>query len=301
MVLGHERNSRPGAARPSRSELSCGTSNSLPRNKRTPNFPGQRRSPIISGAQPGISVRSVSMNDPGQGSGIRRARRLSRVDLVGTRAARRDHAGDRPDRSLQRIKDGKLSLDRAALGPLVDAVRRSDERTNAARLRRDASVRETTTGSRSLTSLRRRATRSRRPDARLTPYASWRKFPDGAAKATVHLPLCCFPAYRNDGKPSRVKVLKPGPSDRSRRSRPNSRFAQTEMYDEPFHVPEPDDVILEERWASGEWFRSGAIWKLGKGRVFYFRPGHETLPIYKQPIPLRIVTNAVRWLGTVLG
>ena len=53
---------------------------------------------------------------------------------------------------------------------------------------------------------------------------------------------------------------------------------QTEMYDEPFHVPEPDEVILEERWASGEWFRSGAVWKLGRGKVFYFRPGHETFP-----------------------
>ena len=76
------------------------------------------------------------------------------------------------------------------------------------------------------------------------------------------------------------------------------QIPQTEMYDEPFHVPEPDEVILEERWASGEWFRSGAIWKLGQGRVFYFRPGHETYPIYKQPIPLRILTNAVRWLGS---
>jgi trehalose utilization protein len=38
-----------------------------------------------------------------------------------------------------------------------------------------------------------------------------------------------------------------------------SASAQTEMYDEPFHVPEPDEVIFEERWASGEWFRSGAI------------------------------------------
>ena len=35
---------------------------------------------------------------------------------------------------------------------------------------------------------------------------------------------------------------------------------RTEMYDEPFHVPEPDEVILEERWAGGEWLRSGAFW-----------------------------------------
>jgi trehalose utilization protein len=112
-------------------------------------------------------------------------------------------------------------------------------------------------------------------DSRLTPDVAWRKFPDGRTIATVHLPLCCFPAYRADGKLSRVKVLKPDhPIVRGVPA--EFDVAQTEMYDEPFHVPEPDEVILEERWASGEWFRSGAIWKLGKGRVFYFRPGHET-------------------------
>jgi trehalose utilization protein len=71
---------------------------------------------------------------------------------------------------------------------------------------------------------------------------------------------------------------------------------QTEMYDEPFHVPEPDQVIFEERWEAGEWFRSGMVWNLGKGKVFYYRPGHETYPVYKEPIPLKILTNAARWL-----
>lgn len=66
-------------------------------------------------------------------------------------------------------------------------------------------------------------------------------------------------------------------------------------------MPDPDEVILEERWASGEWFRSGAIWKIGHGRIFYFRPGHETFPIFKQPIPLKILTNAVRWLASGAG
>jgi trehalose utilization protein len=60
-------------------------------------------------------------------------------------------------------------------------------------------------------------------------------------------------------------------------------------------VPEPDDVILEERWATGEWFRSGMLWRLGKGIVFYFRPGHETFPVYKEQLPLKILSNAVRW------
>jgi trehalose utilization protein len=70
------------------------------------------------------------------------------------------------------------------------------------------------------------------------------------------------------------------------------------MYVEPFHVPEQDEVIFEERWASGEWIRSGAIWKLGKGRVFYFRPGRETYPVFMQALPLLILTNAVRWLAS---
>ena len=42
---------------------------------------------------------------------------------------------------------------------------------------------------------------------------------------------------------------------------------QTEMYDEPFHVPKPDFVILEERWDAGEHFRSGSLWLVDKGWV----------------------------------
>lgn len=133
-------------------------------------------------------------------------------------------------------------------------------------------------------------------DTRITPYHSVRKFPDGREVVNVHLPYCCFPAYRNDGKPSHVKVLN--------RSHPILKdipaefdLPNTEMYDEPFHVPEPNEVILEERWATGEWFRSGMIWRLGKGYVFYFRPGHETFSVYKQELALRILGNAVQWLG----
>lgn len=69
---------------------------------------------------------------------------------------------------------------------------------------------------------------------------------------------------------------------------------RTEMYDEPFHVPEPDEVVVEERWESGEWFRSVMVWKIGAGRVVSIRPGHETYPIFKDPHMLRLVENAVR-------
>jgi trehalose utilization protein len=132
---------------------------------------------------------------------------------------------------------------------------------------------------------------------RLTPYVDCRKFPDGAEKATVFLPICCFPAYRADGKPSSVKILKP--EHPIAKGLPEKfEIPQTEMYAEPFHVPEPDEVVLEERWATGEWFRSGMVWKLGKGRIFYFRPGHETYPVYKEKPVLQILENAVRWLGS---
>jgi trehalose utilization protein len=63
-------------------------------------------------------------------------------------------------------------------------------------------------------------------------------------------------------------------------------------------VPPPDAVIFEERWETGEWFRSGSLWQLGPGKVFYFRPGHETYPVYKEVTVLRIIENAVRWLGS---
>jgi len=40
------------------------------------------------------------------------------------------------------------------------------------------------------------------------------------------------------------------------------------------------------------------LWNVGKGRVFYFGPGHETYRIYFQAEPLKIIGNAAQWLGT---
>jgi trehalose utilization protein len=67
----------------------------------------------------------------------------------------------------------------------------------------------------------------------------------------------------------------------------------TEMYNEASHVPEPDEVVFEETWATGERFRSGMVWQLGKGHVVYFRLGHETYRVFKQPELFRFLENAV--------
>ena len=72
---------------------------------------------------------------------------------------------------------------------------------------------------------------------------------------------------------------------------------QTEMYNEVFTIPEPDAVVFFETWDKGEKFRSGCCWALGEGRVFYFRPGHETYPVFHQEETLKVVHNAVLWSG----
>ncbi len=51
-------------------------------------------------------------------------------------------------------------------------------------------------------------------DERPTPFAVARKYPRGFTDLTLHLPYCCFPAYRGDGKPSQVRVLIARSSDR---------------------------------------------------------------------------------------
>ncbi|GAB4307441.1 MAG: trehalose utilization protein ThuA [Promethearchaeota archaeon] len=68
-----------------------------------------------------------------------------------------------------------------------------------------------------------------------------------------------------------------------------------EMYGEPFDVPRPDDVVFISWYEGGEVFRSGLTWHRGRGKVFYFQPGHETYPIYHQKEVLHVIANAVRW------
>ncbi len=68
-----------------------------------------------------------------------------------------------------------------------------------------------------------------------------------------------------------------------------------EMYGEPFGIPEPQETVLISWFQGGEVFRSGATWTRGAGRVFYFRPGHETYPTYFDPNVGHLLRNAVRW------
>ncbi len=68
-----------------------------------------------------------------------------------------------------------------------------------------------------------------------------------------------------------------------------------EMYGEPFGIPTPDELIFISWFTGGEVFRSGATWQRGNGRIFYFRPGHETYPTYHQSEVQKVIANSVQW------
>ncbi len=72
-----------------------------------------------------------------------------------------------------------------------------------------------------------------------------------------------------------------------------------EMYGEFFDIPQPDALVFISWFQGGEVFRSGACWYRGRGKVFYFQPGHETLPIYHHSEVQQVITNAVRWCAPV--
>jgi trehalose utilization protein len=68
-----------------------------------------------------------------------------------------------------------------------------------------------------------------------------------------------------------------------------------EMYGEHFDIPAPDELVMVSWFEGGEVFRSGCTFKRGKGKIFYFRPGHETYPTYYNKEVQRVITNAVKW------
>ncbi len=74
-----------------------------------------------------------------------------------------------------------------------------------------------------------------------------------------------------------------------------------EMYGEHFDIPQPDELVFISWFQGGEVFRSGCCFHRGKGKIFYFRPGHETYPIYHQPEVLKVISNAVRWAAPNQG
>jgi trehalose utilization protein len=76
---------------------------------------------------------------------------------------------------------------------------------------------------------------------------------------------------------------------------------QEEMYGEHFDIPPPDELVFVSWFEGGEVFRSGCTYRRGNGRVFYFRPGHETHPTYHDPTVRQVIANAARWAAGPRG
>ena len=68
-----------------------------------------------------------------------------------------------------------------------------------------------------------------------------------------------------------------------------------EMYGEHFDIPTPDELVFISWFKGGEVFRSGCTFKRGNGKIFYFRPGHETWPTYHLSDVQLVIKNAVHW------
>jgi trehalose utilization protein len=76
-------------------------------------------------------------------------------------------------------------------------------------------------------------------------------------------------------------------------------IADEEMYGEHFDIPQPDALVFVSWFTGGEIFRSGCCYHRGSGKVFYFRPGHETFPTYHNDDVLKVIANGIRWAAPV--
>jgi trehalose utilization protein len=100
-------------------------------------------------------------------------------------------------------------------------------------------------------------------------------------------------SYVDIGQPEEIWVVLP--DHPIARGLKDFTVPKTEIYTEPFKVPEPEAVVLEGTWKSGHRSRECMVWTVGKGRVIYLRVGHEGYPIFYMPEMQRLAVNMTEW------
>lgn len=108
----------------------------------------------------------------------------------------------------------------------------------------------------------------------------------------------CNLTWREDGDYELVWVCKPSHPIAQGIGR-FIKLDHEETYGEPFDIPEPDELVFIGSYSGGEVFRAGCCFKRGNGNIFYFQPGHETFPTFKNPEVLRVLKNAIYWAKPV--
>lgn len=104
----------------------------------------------------------------------------------------------------------------------------------------------------------------------------------------------CDLRWDEAGEKERIWVVEPG-HPIAKGLGPYFEIPQEEMYGERFDVPAPDTLVFLSWFEGGEVFRSGCCYQRARGKIFYFRPGHETYPTYHQAEVQQVIENAVRW------
>lgn len=106
----------------------------------------------------------------------------------------------------------------------------------------------------------------------------------------------CEPGgWREDGRPEHVRVA--APEHPIARGLSTFTIPRSDMFAEPFSVPDPETVVLVSNWDQGETVRSGLTWSVDQGRVVYLRTGHEAFPVLFHPCVRQVVSNACEWVA----
>lgn len=105
----------------------------------------------------------------------------------------------------------------------------------------------------------------------------------------------CMLRWREAAEKERLWVVDPSHPILDGLGTDTIELEQTEMYGEFFDIPAPDELLMISSFEGGEVFRSACTFRRGKGKIFYFRPGHETYPIYFHPQIRQIIAGGVRW------
>ncbi len=110
----------------------------------------------------------------------------------------------------------------------------------------------------------------------------------------------CDLKWREIGEKERVYVIEPGHPIAAGLGE-YFEVPHSEMYGERFDIPAPDTLVFVSWFAGGNVFRSGCCYHRGAGKIFYFRPGHESFPVFYQPEVRKVLTNAIQWAAPVAG
>ncbi len=104
----------------------------------------------------------------------------------------------------------------------------------------------------------------------------------------------CNLKWREAGEKERIWIVEPG-HPIAKGLPEHIEIEHEEMYGERFDIPAPDTLVMLSWFQGGEVFRSGCCYHRGRGKVFYFRPGHESYPTYHHPQVQQVLINAVAW------